>query len=258
MSLANRILARLSSRSKIDRTNFHETSKRLIRQLKLTTDPTAAMKLAVGGDFDAIGILERETLKHAGLKSDGYLIDVGCGPGRLALPLSAYLTGNYLGIDIVPDFIEFARKLVHRTNWRFETAPGLSIPEADGVADMVCFFSVFTHLLHEQSYIYLREAKRVLKSGGKIVFSYLDFSVPQHWPVFEANVAGVDRDIQLNVFIDKEAIMAWAAHLNLAVESINPGNEMNIPLPFPIRFENGEVMQEFGSVGQSVVVLSVR
>jgi ubiquinone/menaquinone biosynthesis C-methylase UbiE len=103
--------------------------------------------------FETIGLLERETLKDFGLEQGDYLIDVGCGSGRLALPLSEYLQDRYLGIDIMPELIAYARKLVQRPGWRFKVIEGIGIPEADGRADMVCFFSVFTHLLHEQSYI---------------------------------------------------------------------------------------------------------
>ena len=78
-----------------------------------------------------------------------------------------------------------ARQSSTQCDWRFEVGTGLEIPEAADRADMVCFFSVFTHLLHEQSYVYLRDAKRVLKSGGRIVFSFLEFSMPSHWSVFE-------------------------------------------------------------------------
>ena len=46
---------------------------------------------------------------------------------------------------------------------------GAPIPAPDGEADMVCFFSVLTHLLHEESYVYLQDARRVLKPTGKLV-----------------------------------------------------------------------------------------
>src|SRR2546425_10795787 len=98
------------------------------------------MKSAVGGEFEAIGILQRELLIQFGLKKNGYVIDVGCGSGRLAKPLSEYLSGGYLGIDIVPELVGYARSIVHRPDWRFEVAKGLSIPEEDGKADIVCLF----------------------------------------------------------------------------------------------------------------------
>ena len=129
------------------------------------------MQQAIGGQFEAFGVFEREILIQYGLRQDDYIIDVGYGSERLAKPLSHYLSGKYLGIDIVPELCDYARQLVGRPEWRFEVAEGLQIPERDDVADMVCFFSVLTHLLHEQSYQYLQEARRVLKPGGKIIFS---------------------------------------------------------------------------------------
>jgi SAM-dependent methyltransferase len=175
--LAARLYRRLMSfrpnyANPVDKLDFQTTYPRLVRSLVKTYGTDRAMELAVGDEFSAIGTLELETLKRLGLKKDSYVIDVGCGFGRLAKPLAEYLTGRYLGIDIVPEFISYARELVRRPNWRFEIAKGLSIPEEDGVADLVCFFSVFTHLLHEQTYCYLEEARRVLKPGGKIVFSF--------------------------------------------------------------------------------------
>src|SRR6266404_1747053 len=212
-----------------------------------------AMELFVGGEFEAIGNLEVATLKHFGLSDDGYLIDVGCGSGRLAQPLSRIFQGKYLGIDVVPHLVDFARQNIKRPDWQFKVTKGLTIPERDGVADMVCFFSVFTHLLHEQSYLYLLEAKRVLKPGGKILFSFLDFVVPGHWPVFEAAIGDLSTSSQpLSVFLSKEAIPVWAAHLGLTVQSIQDGDNADIPLPDPVVFESGAVMRDRGTVGQSV------
>ena len=36
---------------------------------------------------------------------------------------------------------------------------------------MVCAFSVFTHIEHEDSYLYLEEALRIVRPGGRFVFS---------------------------------------------------------------------------------------
>jgi ubiquinone/menaquinone biosynthesis C-methylase UbiE len=178
-----------------------------------------AMSLAVGGDFDTIGKIECAILTHYGLKSTDYLIDVGCGSGRLAKPLAAYLMGRYLGIDLVPDLVEYARKVTARPDWRFEVIDHIEIPEAEGQADMVCFFSVFTHLLHEQSYWYLEEAKRVLKPDGRIVFSFLEFVESSHWQVF-MNTVNEERSggiHPLNVFLDRQSIGIWARYLGLKV-----------------------------------------
>ena len=216
-----------------------------------------AMKLAVGGEFEALGKLEVATLKHYGLADGAYLIDVGCGSGRLAQPLSQCFEGEYLGIDIEPRLVKFARQHVQPKGWRFEVTQGFGIPERDGTADMVCFFSVFTHLLHEQTYVYLREAKRVLKPGGKIIFSFLDFTLPLHWDLFESATVDVHTERQqLTVFISKDAISAWADHLGLKIEIIHDGDQSNIPLQKPVVFDSGAVMKDLGTVGQSLCVMS--
>ena len=131
----------------------------------------------------------------------------------------------------VPDLIAHARKLAGRKDWRFELVDHIGIPEQDGVADMVCFFSVLTHLRHEQSYWYLEEAKRVLKPEGVIVFSFLEFREPAHMEAFWN--ALVDTKSQatapLNVFIDRDGIQRWAEALALEVVDIVSSSDAVVP-----------------------------
>jgi len=202
-----------------------------VRHLTSVMPHQQAMEAAIGGGFEKFGPIQAATLRHYGLPRDGYLIDVGCGSGRLAGPMSQWLEGRYLGIDLVPDLVAHARKLADRPNFRFEIIDDIGIPEADGLADMVCFFSVITHLLHEQSYLYLEEARRVLKPGGKIVFSFLEFADPSHMPVFRDTVkeARLRARHPLNVFVERAAILAWAAELDMVVEDIRGGLEEFVP-----------------------------
>ena len=236
--------------------DYLTTYRGIVDSLEHVFPHDEAMKRAVGGQFEAMGLLELEALRHFGLREHDYLIDVGCGSGRLAKPLSGYLTGRYLGIDVVPSLLQYAREIVGRPDWRFETATGLTIPEADEAADMVCFFSVLTHLMHEQSFLYLREATRVLKPGGGIVFSFLDFTMPHHWPVFEDTLQDVGVNAQhLNVFLSKDAITVWAERLGLQLEATHDGSDAFIPLSQPIAFEDGHSEQTRGALGQSVCLL---
>ena len=247
------IFPRLAQINKLD---FRSTYPKLLKSLNQVHGEKQAMSLAVGGEFEAMGFLELETLKLFGLKEQFYVIDAGCGSGRLTKWISQYLTGMYLGIDIVPELVEHARKISGKPSWRFEVAQGLSIPEEDSVADMVCFFSVFTHLLHEQTYVYLKEAKRVLKPGGKIIFSFLDFTIPTHWSVFESNIKDLGIESHpLNIFISKDAIEIWAARLGLQIQTIQDGNRPYVPLSRAVTFENGSVVENLGTIGQSVCVL---
>jgi SAM-dependent methyltransferase len=136
---------------------------------------------------------------------------------------------------------------------------GFTIPEQDGAADMVCFFSVFTHLLHEQTYLYLEEARRVLRPGGRVVFSFLEFCIDGHWAVFSATVEDMraNRHHPLNIFFDRDAIRAWTAHLGFQVVDIRDGSERFVPLSEPLTLDNGDKMEGFGNLGQSICVLQV-
>ena len=49
---------------------------------------------------------------------------------------------------------------------------------------MVTIFSVFTNMLPEQSFLLVREAARVLRSGGSALISYLDISSSAHRSIF--------------------------------------------------------------------------
>jgi SAM-dependent methyltransferase len=213
-----------------------------VHAIKARMPHDQAMEAAVGGHFRVMGDLQLALLRRYGLRSDDYLIDVGCGSGRLAKPLSAFLRGPYLGIDLVPALVAHAQRIVGRPDWRFQVIKDLGIPERDGRADMVCFFSVLTHLLHEQSYRYLEEARRVLKPGGAIVFSFLEFREAEHLNVFRQTVEGSKRGRRepLNVFMDRDAIHAWARDLDLTVEDIRAGHEAVAPE---------------GALGQSLCVL---
>ena len=215
-----------------------------------------AMSLAVGGDFEGMGKLEYLHLQHLGMRPGHMLIDVGCGSGRLAYQMRGTHGPGYLGLDVVPEMLDYAREICARPDWRFAQAPGLTLPVLDASADFVCFYSVLTHLLHEDSYRYLRDARRALKPDGRIVFSYLDFGVDAHWPAFEAALARADTDAVTNQFISADAINAWARHLDLKVHGIWRGDEEHFPLVAPVQFDSG-AFATVGSIGQSICVMGL-
>ncbi len=238
--------------------DFVRSYNSLVSALRRSRDNRSAMERAVGGNFDAIGFLERELLIQYGLQPDHYLIDVGCGSGRLAKALSSHLTGRYLGTDVVPDLIDHARRITNRPDWRFEVTGGMDIPERDGDADMICFFSIFTHLLQEQAYRYLCEAKRVVKPDGKIIFSFLEFRIHDQWVVFQKYLDDSSESSPLVMFTERDAIDAWARHIGLTVERYIDGNRPHIPIPHAISFDDGTTVSgkaRLGPIGQSVCVL---
>lgn len=210
-----------------------------LKQLLETHPEDEAMSIAVGGNFEATGILERCALMQSGLAKNHTLIDVGCGSGRLAFELKDYLKGRYIGIDVVPELLRYAREKCGRSDWKFYVGPGLTIPEPDQSADFVSFFSVFTHLLHAESYTYLRDALRVLRPGGKVVFSFVEFAVPEHWGVFEGSMADPNPNKVLLQFMSRDGIEAWANHLQVSSFEIHGGKEHYVELDKTVHWDNG-------------------
>jgi 2-polyprenyl-3-methyl-5-hydroxy-6-metoxy-1,4-benzoquinol methylase len=77
-----------------------------------------AMRLAVGGEFDAVGKLEYYLLRSLGLSSGHLVIDVGCGSGRLARQLASDTSIRYVGTDVVPRLLEAARtEMIGNSVW---------------------------------------------------------------------------------------------------------------------------------------------
>jgi ubiquinone/menaquinone biosynthesis C-methylase UbiE len=127
-------------------------------------------------------------------------------------------TVSYVGIDIIQPLLDYARTKAPK--YQFMLHRGLSIPQPDASADMVSAFSLFTHLLQSETFIYMEEAVRILRPGGKIVFSFLEFAEPKHWAIFELtrnNARDANGD-HLNMFMERSAIGIWAARLGLEVE----------------------------------------
>ena len=105
---------------------------------------------------------------------------------------------------------------------------------------------MFTHLLHEETYCYLVEARRVVKPGGRIVFSFLEFE--NNWPIFEdtykINAGG--SNVHLNMFIGRDAITGWVAHLGMSIVEIRAATDPFIALSRPIVYDDGRRVEGIG------------
>lgn len=170
--------------------------RRIARLLSVKgRDPVPSKRLAkwVGpGDFEATG---REFLRYfidlAELKPDEAVLDVGCGCGRMAVPLTRYLSGEavYEGFDVIPDLIKWCERNVTRRypNFCFRLAdiynkvynPGgkqmsyeYEFPYESRSFDFVFLTSVFTHMLPMDMERYLSEIARVLRPGGRSLVTY--------------------------------------------------------------------------------------
>ena len=143
---------------------------------------------AVGeGEFRAVG---EEFLRHfreiGGLEPGHRVLDVGCGIGRMAVPLTEYLEGkgSYEGFDVSREGVAWCRRAISTRfpHFRFlhvdvanseynpggRVAPGgFRFPYPDASFDFVFATSLFTHLLPDAAARYLAEIGRVLAPGGR-------------------------------------------------------------------------------------------
>ena len=175
-----------------------------------------AMSLAVGGSvgesgFEEIGRAQVEGLIGAGLIDGMSLVDLGCGSGRTAVQIARRLPGvQYLGLDVVPALLAHARSICP-ANYRFVRSAALGFPVPDESVDMVFAFSVFTHLYHEESFAYLRDARRILRPGGRMIFSFLEFANPETWHIFDYTVAArAAGNLPHMNFIERPVVSLWA------------------------------------------------
>jgi ubiquinone/menaquinone biosynthesis C-methylase UbiE len=146
--------------------------------------PPADMNFVGAGDFKEIGEnFLRHFIRVGGLQKEDRILDVGCGIGRMAIPLTQYLdrTASYEGFDIVANGIEWCEEQItsRYPNFRFHlvsvknnmyqpngniNAYDYRFPYEDESFDFVFLTSVFTHMRPADMENYLSEVSRVLKT----------------------------------------------------------------------------------------------
>ena len=188
-----------------------------------------AMSIAAGGNYIETGSIQKDILLFYGLKPDMSIIDYGCGSGRLAHALANALPAdynlNYLGIDVIEELLDYARTKSPK-NYKFKIhKKNISIPVIDESIDIICAFELFPLLLHEEIYIYLEDMKRALKTGGKVIFSFLEFDKLMSWPVFDDSVINRKKKISvhLNTFTEKSVLQMWAEKIGFKIIEFTDG-----------------------------------
>ena len=233
---------------------YVETYSDCLSGLRKAHGEDEAMRLVVGGEFERVGALERDLLLTLGLKATDDIIDVGCGTGRFSTALAKTHQGRFTGVDILPELVEHAAKLANRPDWQFLTTSSASLPVPSGSADWITFFSVFTHLVDDDVYRYLQDAKRALKPTGQIIFSFLDFDIPNHWPLFSDSLADPNPKKVLTNFLDKRAIEVWVSRLGMRVQHFVSGDQRWI---VPTTSASVLGSSELLNFGQSLAVVHI-
>lgn len=127
----------------------------------------------------------------AGLKPDSRILDIGCGCGQMAVPLTSIVgrQGRYEGFDPDLEAIAWCRQQITSRfpHFMFTSAdlanalynPSGSVPAErfrfpyeDGSFDVILLKSVFTHMPHTAMAHYLGEIRRLLRRDGRCLASF--------------------------------------------------------------------------------------
>lgn len=128
--------------------------------------------------------------KLVGLSADTRMLDVGCGPGRVALGIlnSLGTIKRYEGIDVSAPAIHWCQQRLtpshpefhfHHTtvrNERYQPRGNnldshFRFPFGDCEFDLVYLYSVFSHMPWNEVELYLLEFFRILDEGGQLWFT---------------------------------------------------------------------------------------
>lgn len=154
--------------------------------------PPRRMNFVGPGDFVKTGDEFLGYFKElGGLQPGEDVLDIGCGIGRMARPLTTYLDreGSYKGFDVAPEGIDWCQRQIasRYPNFSFDLldlknakynpsgtglASNLSFPYPDQSFDFVFATSVFTHLVEDDLLRYLQESSRVLRCGGRLFATF--------------------------------------------------------------------------------------
>lgn len=131
---------------------------------------------------------------HQLCRLDSNIVEIGCGYGRKPMHLKNYtlqsekFTGQYLGIDIDPELLAYARKTFPAPQFTFQLTPHQSktympngttqqstecrIERDTDTQDFVFSTSLFTHLLEQELLNYVQESYRVLRPDGLMQMNF--------------------------------------------------------------------------------------
>lgn len=163
------------------------------------------------------------------IANDSNVLEIGCGLGRIAFPLRYILSaeGSYKGFEICKNKVDFLKSTFHQaypnfyffwanlynTHYNPEgrlEACNYEFPSSDNEIDLVYAASVFTHMLPSTTKHYFKETARVLRPGGRAVFSFflLDYYYSGQKRPFDFNEKCFNFDYSYKEYGDLFAIVS--------------------------------------------------
>lgn len=108
------------------------------------------------------------------------VVDLGCGPGAYASEV-VERGSRYIGFDLSPRMIAHARRRhAHLMDAEFMVGDVGNLPLASNSVDGLLCLGMLEYVPKDDEVAYLAEMARVLKPGGRAVFSFLNAASP-YW-----------------------------------------------------------------------------
>jgi ubiquinone/menaquinone biosynthesis C-methylase UbiE len=111
--------------------------------------------------------IEFPLLKFIGLRGEGLdILEIGCGSGYGAKLLLTLRPKSYIGIDLMPEMIDLAKKQPGLESVEFLVMDAAAMQFPDQSKDIVVIFDILHHIPKWREVV--KECHRVLKIGGRM------------------------------------------------------------------------------------------
>ncbi|MDQ0618858.1 class I SAM-dependent methyltransferase [Arthrobacter globiformis] len=139
----------------------------------------AAKYTALFGSAEKAHGSDQRLMSHWAQSLSGPAIDAGCGPGHW----TAFLANHGIeveGIDLVPLFIEEARRRFAAPQFRVATLRALGVPDGH-LAGILAWYSLI-HFEPAELPVVLSEFARCISPGGSILLGFFEGSAGEPFP----------------------------------------------------------------------------
>ncbi len=169
----------------------------------------------------------------------GKLLEIGCGEGR-GIELLSPLSEEYVALDKITHVIEQLGKQFKNITFRQAVVPPLQ-GIADNTFDIVISFQVIEHIQQDQ--LFLQEIQRVLKPGGKAIFTTPNSKMTltrNPWHIREYTAKGLEdilnsifREVEVMGITGNEKVMDYYQANKKSVEKITRFDILNLQHRLP-------------------------
>jgi SAM-dependent methyltransferase len=198
----------------------------------------------------------RSLVQLASVGPNSRVLEIGSGIGRVALPLTQWLsTGSYVGVEVVMEGVAWCHEFIARTYSNFQfihldihnefynptgrgSVADVGRPFDDAAFDIVFLNSVFTHPALEDTVAYLSEIARVLAADGRLwgswflvdkeigaaVLDMSDSRVPLGWTDGNGVYYSNDRKSTNAVAYDEELAYSLLTDAGFQIRSSSKGD----------------------------------